>query len=171
MDRKEYLASLNQPAQTPYQECTESSKPISSLNEYLDLRRKCAAYEEFENISDQLTAADYKMFDKNFDRALQDALYTDEDFVEDAVDRTIRMMKSVNWIWANLTNGKSSTPDRNEFIQTIKHCYECCFEHGGPRGACSTGGITVEIDIVDHLVKIQFNSIDVFAYDNDDCHD
>lgn len=169
MNREEYLNSLTQARTT--QEPVVSSQPISSLDEYIKMRRICETYEEFENISDQLTAADYEKFDKNFDKALQDALYTDEDFVKDEVDRTIEMMKAINWTWIDVEKSKCITPDHAKFIELIRYCYESCFRDGRPRQTVSTGGVTVEIDIVDHLVKIQFSSIDVFAYDNDDSHD
>ena len=171
MDRNEYLKSLGRPAQATSRKPAVSPKPISSLDEYIKMRRLCEKYEEFENISDQLTAADYKKFDRNFDMALHDALYKDEDFVKDEIDRTIQMMKAINWTWIDAEKNKCATPNHAKFIELIRYCYESCFRDGRPRQTVSTGGVTVEIDIVDHLVKIQFSSIDVFAYDNDDSHD
>ena len=166
MNRKEYLASLNQSSQsTKRSSGTQAS--ISTLSEYLELRRKCEEYERSGNVSQELIPEDYQLFDENFDMALQDILYSDEDFPRNEVERTIEMMRAVDWTWANLKQGTSATPDRMEFIKAIRYCYESCFEGGHPRNSCSTGGITVEIDIVDHLVSIQFSSINAIAYDGD----
>lgn len=166
MNRKEYLASLNQSSQST-KKSSRSQASISTLSEYLELRRKCEEYEESGDVSQELTPEDYQLFDENFDMALQDILYSDEDFPRNEVERTIEMMRAVKWTWANLEQGTSATPDRMEFIKAIRYCYESCFEGGHPRNSCSTGGITVEIDIVDHFVSIQFSSINATAYDGD----
>ena len=164
MNRKEYLASLNQSSQST-KKSSGSQASISTLSEYLELRRKCEEYERSGSVSQELTPEDYQLFDENFDRALQDVLYSDEDFPRNEVERTIEMMRAVKWTWANLEQGTSATPDRMEFIQAIRYCYESCFEGGHPRNSCS--GITVEIDIVDHFVSVQFSSINATAYDGD----
>ena len=166
MNRKEYLASLNQSSQST-KKSSGSPASISTLSEYLELRRKCEEYERSGNVSQELIPEDYQLFDENFDMALQDILYSDEDFPRNEVERTIEMMRAVKWTWANLEQGTSATPDRMEFIKAIRYCYESCFEGGHPRNSCSTGGITVEIDIVDHFVSIQFSSINATAYDGD----
>ena len=142
MNRKEYLASLNQSSQST-KKSSGSQASISTLSEYLELRRKCEEYERSENVSQELTPEDYQLFDKNFDRVLQDVLYSDEDFPRNEVERTIDMMSAVRWTWANLEQGTSATPDRMDFIKAIRYCYESCFEGGHPRNSCSTGGITV----------------------------
>lgn len=166
MNRKEYLASLNQSSQST-KRSSGIQASISTLSEYLELRRKCEEYERSGNVSQELIPEDYQLFDENFDMALQDILYSDEDFPRDEVERTIEMMRAVDWTWVNLKQGTSATPDRIEFIKAIRYCYESCFEGGHPRNSCSTGGITVEIDIVDHFVSIQFSSINATAYDGD----
>ena len=166
MNRKEYLESLNQSSQST-KRSSGIQTSISTLSEYLELRRKCEEYERSGNVSQELIPEDYQLFDENFDMALQDILYSDEDFPRNEVERTIEMMRAVKWTWANLEQGTSATPDRMEFIKAIRYCYESCFEGGHPRNSCSTGGITVEIDIVDHLVSIQFSSINAIAYDGD----
>lgn len=172
MNRKEYLATLNQPAPESADFEDKHHPVFLSLAEYLAMRRKCAEYEESENISDYLTEEDYRLFDQNFENALHDALYKDNEFEKDEVERSIEMMKSVNWTWAHglTSNRKPSTPTCEEFISTIRYCYESCFNSGSAHSFCGTGGISVEIDILDHFVKIQFSSIDVFAFDGDDSH-
>jgi len=172
MNRKEYLATLNQPVPESTDFGDKHHPVFLSMNEYLTMRRKCAEYEESENITEYLTEEDYRLFDQNFENALQDALYKDNDFEKNEVERSIEMMKATNWTWAHglTSNRKPSTPDCKEFIDTIRYCYESCFNSGSAHGFCATGGVSVEIDILDHFVKIQFSSIDVFAFDGDDAH-
>lgn len=168
MTRNEYLESKNQQKIKQLDEPDNFHPRFVSLEDYLAARRKCEEYEQHVDISGQLTSEDYEAFDKNFENALNDILYKDEDLEPDDVDKTIEMMEAVDWTWANGKDEAPSVPDRDRFIDLIRYCYEQCFHGGHPKGGCGTGGIYVETDIMDHFVKITFSSIDAFAFDGDD---
>lgn len=168
MTRKEYIDSIKKQAtDSPNQNVPEHDQPdFVSLDEYLMARRKCERYEN-NDISQFLTKEDYEQFDKNFEKALVDILYTDEDYCDDEIDKTIEMMEAVDWKWAKCLSAPK-TPNHEEFLENIKYCYEHCLNSGAPKPSCSTGGITVKTDVLDHTVEITFSSIDAGAFDNDD---
>ena len=169
MTRTEYLESQGKPGNKPV---VEHEHPVFiSLDEYLAARRRCEQYEQAVKITEHLTKEDYESFDRNFEYALNDLLYKEDEpgFDKDEIERTVEMMKAVNWIWANKDN-KPGVPTHDEIIDLIKYCYEHCLESGCARGGCATGGVSVETDIMDHMVTIKFCTMDAYAFDGDDAH-
>ena len=169
MTRKEYLESMGKPKAIP-DHIEERDHPVFlNLNEYLIVRRKCDEYEQNTNITDQLNPIDYELFDRNFEKCLDQIKYHEEDGPASDVDKAIEMMEAVGWKWAHCLTGKElHTPTREEFIEAIKYCYERALESGKARGGCSTGGISVDTDILDHMVTVTFGNIDVYGYDKED---
>lgn len=174
MTRKEYLDSIEKQAEDfSNPNIPDRDHPrFVTLDDYLVARRKCEDYEQRTNISEYLTKEDYEQFDKNFENALGDILYKDEDFENDEIDKTIEMMKAIDWKWTSAGESidKPATPNHAQFIALIRRCYEDCFREGHAKGGCGTGGVYVETDIMDHFVKITFSSIDACAFDGDDSH-
>lgn len=151
------------------------SPTFGTLSEYLAARHRCIAYENEVNISSELTEEDYKLFDRNFENAMADILYTDDENPHDELDRVLNMMNAVSWTWVNHTNKNmkapfASVPNRERFLGLIRYCYECCLNSNSAKASISTGGITVQTDILDHYVSIQFNAIDTEAFDDDAMH-
>lgn len=170
MTREEYLKFRENPGDEPVMKQHEYPVFVS-LDEYLAARRRCEQYEQDVKIHEFLTAEDYRSFDRNFERALDDLLYREDGpgFDNDEIDRTVKMMKAVKWTWVKM-NCKSDVPTRDEVLDTIKYCYEQCLETGCARWSCSTGGVSVETDIMDHMVVIKFCTMDACAFDGDDAH-
>lgn len=166
MTRKEYLESLkNRPTTKSSGSCSKNHS-FSTMDEYLEARRKCEAFEYGVEKDEYFTKEDYEAFDRNFKAAIETIMYKDDDILRDDIEQTIHMMEAVDWRWAE--GGRASTPGYNRFLDKIKYCYEMCLEGDSPKNSCSTGGITVETDILDHYVTIRFSSIDSSAFDTDE---
>ena len=163
MTRQEYL---NQKTD----EVTPASNGINNLLEYLIIRKQC---EEFENrdITEFLNEEDYKAFDANFNKCLESLLYKEQGNEDDKTDieGAHEMMKLTNWKWAySGEHGEAAVPSENQIIECIKHCYETSLEHGRARSGCSTGGVSVETDILGHSVRIAFEQFEASCYDGEE---
>ena len=175
MTRSEYLELQGHKDNVNPHEKHDELHTFGALSDYLAARNMCIAYENEVNISSELTEEDYMLFDRNFENAMADILYTDDENPHNELDRTLNMMNAVSWTWVNYTNKNmkapfASVPDRERFLGLIRYCYERCLNSNLAKASNSTGGITVQTDILDHYVSIQFNAIDVEAFDDDAMH-
>ena len=174
MTRSEYLELQGHKNEVNPHEEHDELHTFGALSDYLAARNMCIAYENEVNISNELTEEDFELFDRNFENAMADILYTDDENPHDELDRVLNMMNAVSWTWVNGTNKNNvpsaSVPDRERFIGLIRDCYEGCLNSNLAKASISTGGITVQTDIVDHYVSIQFNAIDTEAFDDDTMH-
>jgi len=133
---------------------------ITSLAEYKALRADLELFEE-KDIADELTVEDYIAWDRNFD-LLMDRISEDdpEDPFFCEINQSLEMMSAVGWEWATV-----GTPSKEQFMDQIRYLYQNCLVEGKARTRISTGGITVEIDIIDHQVSVSFGNIDESEWD------
>jgi len=165
MTRQEYL---NQKPDEP----VYADGRISSLEEYIDTRKQCELFEQ-QNITPYLTEEDYKAFDHNFDRCLESLQFRDmaDDLKpeQNEIEKVQDMMELTGWKWAHSgENNEAAVPSNEQIVECIMYCYEKCFDTGHARGACATGGVAVEIDIVDHTVSVRFEHFEATSYDDED---
>ncbi len=169
MTRKEYL-ELKGSKVPNTGKCVTPTPPYHDIHDYLRERQKMDEYQDSHHMDDELTEEDYRLFDENFEKIVEDLKYTDDDFPESELEKTVRAMKAVDWKWASPCRtkpGEYRTPTPEELLNEIRYCYEECLKDCRPRTGCSTGGITVKIDIFDHLVDVSFNFIDLCHYDKE----
>lgn len=163
MTRQEYL---NQKTE----EVVPVSGTINNLLEYLIIRKQCEEFED-RDITEFLTEEDYKAFDANFNKCLENLQYKDSNDEDDKndIEKTHEMMKLTNWKWAHSgENGEAAVPSEKQIIECIRYCYERSLESGRARGGCSTGGVNVETDILGHSVHISFEQFEASSYDGDE---
>lgn len=170
---KKILKKWNTRVQSDSDHDTEQQiQTLSPLEDYKQSRIKCEDFEQQEKITDFLTAKDYEAFDRNYEKALSEILYKEEDdpdCQQNEVERTVEMMKATNWTWATLPLSlrNNEVPNPDEIIKHINNCYEYCLNSGYARSSCSSGGVSVETDIFDHTVHVSFNTFDAIAFDSD----
>lgn len=114
-----------------------------------------------ENNKIDYTEEDYEKFDEHFEEVID--FITDDSIDESDVNKSIEMMKAIDWCWGGIADGKTSTFDM--FLEEIKRLYETCLNHQCARWHASTGGIEVSIDIYKHQVKVTFGNINEIIYD------
>lgn len=111
----------------------------------------------------EYTEEDFEKFEKNFNAAMEQLLYTDEDEEISIIDEAVTMMDSIDWTWG----AKNKHVDKEDIINTIKDFFETCMNSGQAQYRVDSGGIVVETDIIDHTVEIRVADRSWEEYDQD----
>lgn len=142
-----------------------------SRENYLVLKEIVADYENmvYSHAAEfPFTKEDYGAFERNFENALGDLMYKDEDNPESQLDEIENMMNAVDWEWASHCNrdNKTHTPTQNDMIDLIHNHFETCMNSGCPEYTVSSGGFEVRISLFEeHLVSINFLGAEASSYD------
>lgn len=164
MTRKEYLEAQKN---KQMKQINENERPgiyfisPTTLHEYLLIHSRLEKFEEGHDTSLELTEDDYKAFDTNLEKIIESITYHDAD-LDSEVKQSVGMMEQTGWTWQN------HCPDEEEFVHCIRELYEHALDQNHCKAYASSGGITVELDIYDHSVKVTFGHIDVWTSDSDD---
>ena len=152
----------------PEPEVNESCQ-IPTLENYLYWRNQCEMFEN-EDISESLTADDYKAFEANLQKIIDNFNWKCE---EEAVDETQfeqveRHMQATDWTWGGIAlNGKKPiSPTPEDMEKCIRDLFYHCLESGLPQASSATGGFYVSTDIYNHKVEVKFDVSEATADDS-----
>ena len=151
----------------PEPEVNESCQ-IPTLENYLYWRKQCEMFEG-KDISDSLTADDYKAFEDNLEKIIGNFNWKcEEEAVEESqFEQVERHMQATDWTWGKIgQQGKTPTPEDME--KCIRNLFYHCLESGFAQAFSATGGFYVSTDIYGHKVEVKFDVIEATADDSQD---
>lgn len=145
---------------TPYQ--------ISTLEDYLYWRNQCDIFEG-KDISGSLTADDYKAFEANLQKIIDNFHWKCKDEVDDEsyFEQVERHMQATDWAWGGIAPGeKHKSPTPKDMEECIRGLFYSCLESGFVQAYSATGGFYVSTDIYKHKVEVKFEVIEATADDS-----
>ena len=144
---------------------------ISTLENYLYWRNQCEMFED-KDISESLTADDYKAFEANLQKIIDNFHWKCEEgaIEESQFEQVERHMQATDWTWGStaLNGRKPKSPTPADMELCIRDLFYHCLESGFAQAYSATGGFYVSTDIYSHKVEVKFDVIEATADDSQD---
>lgn len=136
----------------------ENPYKITCREQYEEVMEAVHEYRQ-NPINFEFSEEDFDLFEKSW-KELDDWLHyvdpDDENSVCD-LDEIVEMMHKDNWTWA------CHEVTKEEFMQAVRDHYETCLKANSPVYTCSSGGITITIDVEEHSINFSFNYKEALA--------